>query len=99
MCSSDLRLALAAYNAGPAAVQKYGKTVPPYPETRDYVQRVGERYEDARKAAGIAPAVALESAPSETPQAPAVVMTEEKHPRLEQYLDEYGRLHLRTVAD
>ena len=95
----DDRLALAAYNAGPAAVQKYGKTVPPYPETRDYVQRVGERYEDARKAAGIAPAVALESAPSETPQAPAVVMTEEKHPRLEQYLDEYGRLHLRTVAD
>jgi soluble lytic murein transglycosylase-like protein len=95
----DDRLALAAYNAGPAAVQKYGKTVPPYPETREYVQRVGERYEDARKAAGIAPAVALDPAASPTPQAPAVVMTEEKHPRLEQYLDEYGRLHLRTVSD
>ena len=94
----DDSLALAAYNAGPAAVQKY-KAVPPYPETRDYVQRVGERYEDARKAAGIAPAVALEPAASETPQAPAVVVTEEKHPRLEQYLDEYGRLHLRTVPD
>lgn len=33
--SGDLRLALAADNAGPAAVERYGD-VPPYPETRDY---------------------------------------------------------------
>ncbi|MDR0826974.1 MAG: lytic transglycosylase domain-containing protein [Desulfovibrio sp.] len=39
----SLELSLAAYNAGPGAVQHYG-TVPPYAETRDYVVRVLEAY-------------------------------------------------------
>ena len=36
----DLELALAGYNAGEGAVQKYGNQVPPYRETQQYVRRV-----------------------------------------------------------
>ena len=39
----DLTNAVAAYNAGPAAVRKYGG-VPPYQETRLYVRRVMDLY-------------------------------------------------------
>jgi soluble lytic murein transglycosylase len=39
----DLTNTIAAYNAGPAAVKKYGG-IPPYQETRQYVRRVMELY-------------------------------------------------------
>lgn len=45
------RLAAAAYNAGPQAVRKY-KGVPPYAETRVYVDRVGTLYRRYAKALG-----------------------------------------------
>jgi soluble lytic murein transglycosylase-like protein len=83
----DDRLALAAYNAGPAAVQKY-KWIPPYPETQDYVNRVGEQYGAAKKAAAQHLA---------EPAVPPVGVTEETHPKLEPFVDAEGRLHLGTT--
>jgi len=41
--NGDLRLTLAAYNAGPDRVEQF-RTVPPYRETRDYVRRVTEKF-------------------------------------------------------
>jgi soluble lytic murein transglycosylase-like protein len=46
----DVRLAVAAYNAGPGAVEKYGD-VPPYPETQNYVQNVLSSYSKYRSGA------------------------------------------------
>jgi soluble lytic murein transglycosylase-like protein len=45
---NDIRLALAAYNAGEAAVIKYGRRIPPYRETAAYVPRVVGFYEKFR---------------------------------------------------
>lgn len=44
MFRGNVNLVLASYNAGEGAVLKYGRTVPPYRETRDYVNKISKRY-------------------------------------------------------
>jgi soluble lytic murein transglycosylase-like protein len=50
--SKNLDLVLAAYNAGENAVEKYGRRIPPYRETRAYVPNVLKMYHALRIQAG-----------------------------------------------
>jgi soluble lytic murein transglycosylase-like protein len=49
MFDGNLSLALAAYNAGEGAVLKYGRRIPPYPETQQYVVWVRSFYDQLRR--------------------------------------------------
>lgn len=46
--NEDLQLVLAAYNAGPGAVERYNNSIPPYPETQNYVDLVIKFYNKLR---------------------------------------------------
>jgi soluble lytic murein transglycosylase-like protein len=45
MFDSDVKLAVAGYNAGENAVKRYNNSVPPYPETQNYVAQVLALYQ------------------------------------------------------
>jgi soluble lytic murein transglycosylase-like protein len=42
--NNDLKLVLAAYNAGEGTVKRYGNKIPPYKETQNYVKKVIKYY-------------------------------------------------------
>lgn len=89
---NDKLLTIAAYNAGEGAVWKYGKKIPPYRETTQYVQRVGTRYGKARQAAQqkkVASPQPVETAQSLEPEV--------KYNPIQAFVDSEGRLHLRTT--
>ena len=44
MFPGQMELAIASYNAGEGAVQKYGNKIPPYKETQNYVKTVVQTY-------------------------------------------------------
>ena len=48
MFNGQLELVLAAYNAGENVVLRYGRKIPPYPETQRYVPAVLSRYFELR---------------------------------------------------
>ena len=91
----DDRLAIAAYNAGEKAVAKYGD-VPPYRETIDYVAKVGKKYGQAKRAAGIGDPGKDSQAKTEAKNVEEPKAAEEEPKHILGYVDPEGKLHIAT---
>jgi hypothetical protein len=65
--NNNLALTLAAYNAGPQTIQRYGR-VPPFRETQTYIQKVGRSYAQRKSGAHSATSAKNSSFPHDYPE-------------------------------
>ena len=86
---NDYVKVIAAYNAGEAAVTRYGG-IPPYAETRNYVYQVGKNLQSARKVAE------AKSAAPKVDESKAAAKGEDQPHKIEAVVGPDGKLYYKT---
>jgi hypothetical protein len=100
--AGNLPLAVAAYNAGPKAVENAGQRVPRFGETRDYVRQIFHRYDNGRLLANAMSLMDGGSPPDSARHAPAKAAKGSPQPAanrpaaspLYRWLDDAGQEHV-----